>query len=586
MGIHRRWVVAIAIVMAACLAASVAAEAAEAPWPAEVPGFRPVEPGEHPRLLFRRTELPALRARAGTPEGRAILQRLRVTLNGADGRSLPAEWGINQRPTEDGAGPLADAPDGAVLTISHVAGHGLLYQVTGEKRYADLGRQAMEKQLEGYRGRDRRYSLIAPGALRAGPSLGWAAVGYDLCYDGWEPGFREKVAEFLATYDQGSFCTLEELVRGARHAPASNHWGMQVGGGAMALLAVMHDPGVDMQKIGPLLEASQRSMIRNVTEGFGDGGYFAEGDGCGTMASHIIYLPAIQAWKTAGGKDFITPRPNVRWTALRWFLLTVPRGDNMANLHDGMVVRGGYPHNVWARSGLSGGGYFGIGYGVVTPEERAGVWWWYNRHVRAWDEKNATPFDTISHYPHHSVLAFLNTPFDQKPVNPAEVMPRNVRDARHQFYAFRNRWQDDHDIVITQLAARSPYRFVHGPDAAMTIQYAGRRMTWGSIPRDATHWRPAADGSAVVGNGKTCVAIDFSGASGADAMLVMTGPGSPGGATVAAGARTYSFLFLTQRDAPTPKADGDRVVVGEQTVAWDGENIVLGRMAGPWGAGQ
>ena len=65
---------------------------------------------------------------------------------------------------------------------------------------------------------------------------------------------------------------------GARQHPGSNHWGMQVGGAALALLAVMNDPGVDMGKIAPLLKASEKSMIINVTQGFGDGGFFAEGE--------------------------------------------------------------------------------------------------------------------------------------------------------------------------------------------------------------------------------------------------------------------------------------------------------------------
>ena len=41
-------------------------------WHVSVAGHVPVAAGEHPRLLFRRADLPALRAKADTPEGRAI----------------------------------------------------------------------------------------------------------------------------------------------------------------------------------------------------------------------------------------------------------------------------------------------------------------------------------------------------------------------------------------------------------------------------------------------------------------------------------------------------------------------------------
>ena len=66
--------------------------AGDGPWPAPVKGFVPPEPGEHPRLLFRRSDLPQLRKRAQTPEGKAILKRLREQLNGSDGESTPTEF--------------------------------------------------------------------------------------------------------------------------------------------------------------------------------------------------------------------------------------------------------------------------------------------------------------------------------------------------------------------------------------------------------------------------------------------------------------------------------------------------------------
>lgn len=565
------------------------------PWPADIPNHRPVQPGEHPRLLFRQTDLPDLRARAATPEGQAILKRLRVQLNGGDGRSLPRELGTTRRPDRDGSGPLAGRPDGEVLTFSHPAGYGFLYQMTGDRHYADLGRQAMEKMLEGHRGRDLRYSFRQPyGALRSGPVLGWVALGYDLCYDGWEPAFREKIAREIAQYNEGRHMSLAELVRGSRHEPRSNHWGMQVGGGAMAILAIMNDPGVDMNVINPLFRVSERAMIRNVTEGFGEGGYFAEGDGCGTMASHIIYLSALQAWKVAAGRDFITPRPYARWTALRWFHLTVPQDDNMGNLRRGFVERGGYPQNIWNRAGgVSGAGYFAIGYASVTPEERAGIWWWYNHYVRDWDQANGTPFDTLGPYPHHSILAFVNTPFDLEPVNPAQVMPRQVRDQRHQFYGFRNRWQDRNDIVITQLVVQSPYRFRHGPDRHMVIQHAGQRQQWGSIPANARHWEPAADGSTIIGREDHWVAIDFSGASGAEAMLVMTGQNAPADHRLTVGGQTFAFKFIGTSGAAggggrsggvpaQPRVEGNSIVVGEQVVTMVDGKLQLSRWAGPW----
>ncbi|MFW6125312.1 MAG: putative DNA-binding domain-containing protein [Pirellulales bacterium] len=72
-------IVTTAVTLAALAGAAWAAEA-EGPWPAPVEGFQAPKAGEHPRLLFRRADLARLKARARTPEGKAILRRLRECL--------------------------------------------------------------------------------------------------------------------------------------------------------------------------------------------------------------------------------------------------------------------------------------------------------------------------------------------------------------------------------------------------------------------------------------------------------------------------------------------------------------------------
>jgi hypothetical protein len=57
-------------------------------------------------------------------------------------------------------------------------------------------------------------------------------------------------------------------------------------------------------------------------------------------------------------------------------------------------------------------------------------------------------------------------------------------------------------------------------------------------------------------------------------MIVMTGPGAQGTA-VTAGGVSLSFKFLTSGPEPTPKPDGDSVVVGRQVVSVRDGTIVL-----------
>ena len=567
-------------VLMGCVILSAARAAEDTPWPAPVPGHKPVGAGEHPRLFFRQGDLAALKARAKTPEGQAILKRLRVLLNGGDGESMPTAFNPNRgKQSKDGSGPTAEAPAG-MYTISHTAGFGFLHLLTGEKKYADLARQSMDKAFDEYRDRDNRYSFRYPyGALRAGVSLGWTAAGYDLAYEGWDPAYRQKVAQAIAGYNEGSNQSLAELVRGSRHMPASNHWGMQVGGGALAILAIMNDPGVDMGKIVPLLAESQRAMIRNMTEGFGDHGWFAEGDGTGSMSSQIVFVPALQAWRVAAGLDFIAPRPNGPWMTLKWIFLTVPNAKGEMDF----PKRGAYPHNVWDRDGLSGGGYFGEGFAGVTAAQRPALLWFYNRHLRALDEKNGTPFDTPSPYPHHAILAFVNWPLGMPEANPADCIPRAVYDTKFGFAMCRNRWQDEKDIVVSvqTLSTRGWHKAPSSGE--VEVWGLGRKRRWGNVRNGVKHFQAAADGSmSLTGGDGTSLAVDFSKASGADAMLVMTGPGAPGDKTVKAGGTRFSFTFLTTGAEPKPAADGDKVVIGGQTVTMKDGTFVLGKMAGPW----
>jgi len=126
------------------------------------PGFQPIQPGEHPRILFRKRDLPALRARAKTPLGRAALEKI---------------------------------TGGIAL--------GVKYQLTGDTKYADQSRAVVERFLDG------DFHIQAPGShhgmLHWGPLWEQAAVSYDLCYDAWPDGFKRRVGRSLCSWSRRIF---------------------------------------------------------------------------------------------------------------------------------------------------------------------------------------------------------------------------------------------------------------------------------------------------------------------------------------------------------------------------------------------
>lgn len=554
------------------------------PWWSPAKNFKEVQAGEHPRLLFRESDLPMLRKRAKTPEGKAILAHLRLTLDGKNGDTMPVAYNPEVGPVnEDGGGPFpAKAPMGS-FTIGHVAGYGLLYQVTGEKKYADLGKQCFEKAMAGYRDVDRRYSFQGPeNPFRGGTALAWMAVGFDLCYDGWDTATRKRAAEAIGDY-KGILrigqppVTLENLVRGTM-PPFSNHYGPMVGGGAMALLAVVKEPGVDQARIKKLLGAAESSMRRNLTEGFGDGGFFAEGDGTGSMSSQLSFLSALQAWRSVLGRDYINvERPNARMLTLKWIYLTVVRGGKP----DFWPVRGAYGHNVWARGGLSGAGYFAIGIANVTDEQRAAMKWYYNKFLLAPDTEAGVPYDTVGRYPHFSVCSFINWPFEMKERNPAEVLPLCYRDSIKGFYAWRNRWQDENDIVISTLLSQTQGYMKARADGGLSIAAFGKKISWGRIRGGTKYWwsSPRGHASVLTVDDGTTTGIDFTRAGGVDALLVTTSivEGNQVDQQMKLGNTTLYFLFLTaDGKKPTVSVKDDKAVIGKQTVTLNDGNICFG----------
>ena len=117
------------------------------PWFIQVPGFKPPQAGEHPRLFFRKSDVPELRRRTQTPEGKQIVTRLRALLNGSDGESMPIAYNPAKLAYEKNG--FKNRP--GAYTISHAAGYGFLYQLTGDRKYADFARQCVEKAWQGQR---------------------------------------------------------------------------------------------------------------------------------------------------------------------------------------------------------------------------------------------------------------------------------------------------------------------------------------------------------------------------------------------------------------------------------------------------
>lgn len=175
------------------------------PTPRISENFQAIQPGEHPRLLFRQADLPELRNRAQTEQGQQIMARLSRTLS--------------ENLTPENAG-------------YHAAGYGLQYVLTGEKFYATRAAEIVDLILRNKVPGGQNFWISSHKLiLRAPPAVG-VAMAYDLCYHGWDEEFRLRVASAL---EKKALELQEGRGKGTNEHPHSNWMGLTRG--AMGICA-------------------------------------------------------------------------------------------------------------------------------------------------------------------------------------------------------------------------------------------------------------------------------------------------------------------------------------------------------------
>lgn len=555
------------------------------PWFVPIKGYVPLHAGEHPRLLFRKSDLEEIKRRAATPEGQEIVARLKATLGG--GEEMPVHYSKAKKAYDNLKEKL---PEGA-YTVSHAAGFGMLYQITGDKKYAELGWKCFELGMSGQRDRDDRYSFRAPGGqLRAGPSLGMYALAYDLCYDGWPEERRRKAALELQNWSDDASGewgkaqknSLKDICLRPHQMPACNHWGAQLGAG-LVVLALIGDPGTDDALLKSCLAAVEKNMVRAVTSGFGDGGFFSEGPGPAHMMSNPGLVPLVQAFKVALGKDFITPRPNFSWITLHWVMEVLPGPKGQPIYPCRKPSSYGNERMLDGNGGFSHGGWFSQGFGAIPEETKPALLWLYNHYVAEADQHRR---DTAN-YPHRAIFALVNWPIGMQEKNPAEVLGHASVDRLHGWYVFRNCWNGADDVVVSLWLGSGPRGniSVGGPD--LLVWGMGERIRLASLPFCQTsYYKAEKDGSGVVSGGGYSIAVDFSGSSGAPVVVVVAGQKefgkfnerSVGGVAkvseLKAGQANFRVLTMGRGQAPEIKPEGDAVRIGNRKFVFDGQKLL------------
>ncbi len=187
-------------------------------------GFAPVQPGEHPRTVFRKADLPRLREKLKTPFGQAAFAKM--------------------------AGPV---------------GWGMQYQLSGDAKYAKLAQDEVAEIV--LKGKGCTAAFAPARAL--GCQVERVAVALDLCYDAWPEGFKAQVITWLRKIATRVFCDPRKISLSANWNVASNHVGSLYAGVAFAGLVLWGEKGPAPPKPTPPALALDIPAAKDLTPGKG-----------------------------------------------------------------------------------------------------------------------------------------------------------------------------------------------------------------------------------------------------------------------------------------------------------------------------
>ena len=169
------------------------------PFQRRKPGYEPAGAREHPRILFRKQDLPALREKATTPFGQA-----------------------------------------ALAAMNDAVGAGLKYQLLGDRKYADQAAEMVRKLL--------------PEIHDGGHGRGWGSclyqvgTAYDLCYDAWPEDFKRRLGDYMVWATERLFYRPAMVTGTANWHACSNYAGPIYVGPAFAGLALWGEVGLPPAK--------------------------------------------------------------------------------------------------------------------------------------------------------------------------------------------------------------------------------------------------------------------------------------------------------------------------------------------------
>ncbi|MGK7960610.1 hypothetical protein [Crocosphaera sp.] len=369
-------------------------------YPQPLTYHKPIQPQQHPRLLFREETLPELRTKANRKIGKTIIHKLKETLD--------------ELVTYDGYVPNAGY---------HAAGQCFLALIEENPNQAADAWTVVKTAI----------NSSYPRLFELSPVVAGVAIAYDLCYGDWDNDNRLTVSNWLAQQAQ---LLIEGTPDKGWNPTAWSNWNARARGAAgLAALAILKEPEAKFSPkipIESLLTIAERNIIRYLETAIGDKGFGIEGDHYTTEPLILTLFPFFTAYYHVQGKNFATENSNLAWLLPHYLMRIIPR-DN------------GYPIPSYGRHRYyPGGSLFAMGMGLVPLKFLPGVMWGFDRYWgengdKSWGIKNSLD----------AVLLLVSYSENISSKHPSKIFDNVLVDSNKGFYVFRNQWKNKDDFVAS-----------------------------------------------------------------------------------------------------------------------------------------
>lgn len=394
----------------------------------------------------------------------------------------------------------------------------LLYLLMNDVKYAQISYQALYA-VHNDPDPDNRLLTAAYGLSRATVGRNFA-IAYDWAYSGWtsqqQNYIRGKVTVALDAWEDFKHVNLN-------NPDMASNWVAVCRGGELVMMLALYEEGSRDNRYNQLKEWLRTHLIN----GYGKLGLSQEGIGYTSYAG-IFLLPAVYALQSVGDTEL-----DAEFDAINFWKLPMYAGAFMITKQsDRQFLQSGVSSEI-----IGDQGWVSLLFASVPPRRLPYYRYFYDHHLGV--KAPGTPAEKFDRRRGGTVWSLIYYPESAPSFDPTGFLPAAIGDDQRGAYFFRDRWQDENDILASIMADSEQHgnawdyseafqlsllayntRFIGGPGkesqnpfGSSTLLVDGQAQVHGNTTGESKFFNSRSDGGyVIVGGGEKYESLGISSA--------------------------------------------------------------------------